>query len=114
MQLSSIKKRLRIYVLAIACVAVCALAFGQTGRISGKIVDQQTGNPVEYATIALHQLYDSMLVTGSIAAEGGQFGFERVPFGTYYLKVRFMGYRPAEIENVCIARDAEKSAIRTD
>jgi outer membrane receptor protein involved in Fe transport len=107
MQLSSIKKRLRIYVLAIACVALCALAFGQTGRISGKIVDQQTGNPVEYATIALHQLEDSMLVTGSIAAEGGQFGFERVPFGTYYLKVRFMGYRPAEIENVCIARDAE-------
>lgn len=61
------------------------------GRITGKVVDAQSHEAVEYATVALLRIGDSSLVSGGVTVANGRFSVD-VPYGTYILRVSFMGY----------------------
>lgn len=68
------------------------------GIVKGKVVDQNTGAPVEYANIIFYKMRDSTLVTGGITNEKGEFTIEKVPLGRYYAEVKFIGYNSTHIE----------------
>ena len=63
------------------------------GKISGQIIDAQTNAPLEYATITLLRERDSILVTGSMTDQNGNFRIGDIPVGKYYAKVDYMGYK---------------------
>lgn len=65
-------------------------AQGQTWK--GSVKDNQTGQPVMYATIALYRSIDSAFVTGTLSMEKGDFQLEPIPEDTYYLEASCMGY----------------------
>ena len=69
-----------------------------TGKISGAIRDQKTGEAIAYGTAALMNAKDSSLIGGSVTDDAGNFTIESVPFGNYYLKFSFVGYRPFKTE----------------
>jgi hypothetical protein len=71
-------------------------------KITGKIVDQSSGQPVEYASIALYKAADSSLVTGTITDLEGNFKIEKVDTGNYYLKASFIGYSDQFTNNIWI------------
>lgn len=74
-------------------VLLSNLAAAQTGgAVKGVITDQQSKQPVEYASIALLKGSDSSLVTGTVSKVNGMFRFDNVPSGKYLLKVAFIGY----------------------
>ena len=75
-----------------------------TGEIHGKVVDGTSSEPIPYASVALMQAEDQSLVTGVISDESGEYILSKVPAGTYKLKVTFMGYKPATIEDISISR----------
>ena len=64
----------------------------KTINIIGKILDKDTGEPLEYATVSLFHLPDSTLVTGVITEANGGFTLQASE-GSYYIAVQFMGYK---------------------
>ncbi|CAL1518302.1 TonB-dependent receptor domain-containing protein [Chitinophaga sp. MM2321] len=66
-------------------------AAANTGTIYGKLLDAQTGKPVEYASVALLRA-DSSVLTGMLSKPNGDFNFESVAHGKYLLKINFIGY----------------------
>ena len=61
--------------------------------LMGKLLDDQTGKPVEYASVALLNASDSALVTGMLSKGNGDFSFSPVKPGSYILKIYFIGYQ---------------------
>ena len=79
-----------------AVMVMCAIgAFAQKGTISGTVIDQKTSVGVEYASVVLLNPVDSSLVpgVGAMTTSKGAFTFS-APYGSYLLRVTFMGYAP--------------------
>ncbi|MGY6559329.1 MAG: TonB-dependent receptor domain-containing protein [Nitritalea sp.] len=60
-------------------------------RLRGKVVDAGSGDPLEFANIALLAPADSTLITGSMTELDGTFDFN-VPAEGYILRIGFIGY----------------------
>jgi len=76
------------------------------GKIKGIIRDNSTKQAVEFATIALYKLKDSSLVTGVVAGVKGDFQLSELPFGRYFMKVNFIGYKQLVIDSIAIRPNA--------
>ncbi|MBE9480168.1 MAG: TonB-dependent receptor [Bacteroidetes bacterium] len=74
----------------------------QEGIITGKIIDADLNQPMEYANVVLFQKRDSSMVTGTVTNADGVFKLENLPFGMYYLKANFIGYEKIIIKNIKI------------
>ncbi|PKP38921.1 MAG: hypothetical protein CVT98_04195 [Bacteroidetes bacterium HGW-Bacteroidetes-15] len=70
-----------------------------TGTVKGKVIDQTTGVPVEYANIIFYKMRDSTIATGGITNESGEFTIEKVPLGRYFAEIKFIGYNSTHIES---------------
>ncbi len=71
------------------------------GKIQGRVLDKETSNPLEYATISVLNQRDSTLVGGGISDLDGRFNIE-VEFGLYLIKIDFLSYSPQYIENLVV------------
>ncbi|MEQ8337570.1 MAG: outer membrane beta-barrel family protein [Cyclobacteriaceae bacterium] len=69
------------------------LASAQNFTISGKVTDQASGNPLQFASVAVFQELDSSLVTGGITEADGSFKVQVAP-GNYYVRIQFVTYSP--------------------
>lgn len=78
------------------------------GRITGTVVDSETGKPVEFASIALFlkaasdQGRDS-LITGVITSASGNFKLEQIPFGQFRLEITFIGFKNSGTDSILIS-----------
>ena len=64
----------------------------QTITISGKVVDSETGQPLEYATFVLQDANNPDKVTGGITDTSGEFSVETTP-GKYNIRVEFLSFK---------------------
>lgn len=60
--------------------------------ITGKILDSDSGQPLEYATFVLQKADDPSQVTGGITDPDGTFEIEAEP-GTYNIRVEYISYK---------------------
>nr|WP_091697169.1 TonB-dependent receptor [Algoriphagus locisalis] len=81
-----------------------APAFSQTG-VKGKLIDQSENSPLEYASVAIYQTKDSLLVTGAVTDQDGTFSLENLKSGDYYLLAQFMGYEPKVVSGITISKN---------
>jgi hypothetical protein len=65
--------------------------FAQTGRITGKIVDTATGQPLAYANVVLVGT-----TLGGMTLTDGSFTIVGVPVGTYTVRAMMMGFKTEE------------------
>ncbi|MBU1719207.1 MAG: TonB-dependent receptor [Bacteroidetes bacterium] len=65
-----------------------------TGVVKGNITDSVSGSPIEYASIAVFAEKTDSLVAGTVSDEKGNFICEKIPNGTFILKVSFIGFFP--------------------
>jgi len=75
------------------------------GQVKGKVIDQKSKQPIEYATVALFNAIDSALVTGTITDQEGNFHATKIEVGTYYIKVNFLGYEEMQYSELVIDAD---------
>ncbi|MFY0686401.1 MAG: TonB-dependent receptor [Cyclobacteriaceae bacterium] len=61
------------------------------GKLSGTLIDEATGEPIPFATIALVD-EAGQTKDGTIADENGQFSLKSIPSGTYTANISFIGY----------------------
>lgn len=76
----------------------------KSSKITGTVIDKSTNKPVEYANIAIYRAKDSSLVTGGISDNAGKFAIERIPYGLYTLKVKFIGYTTSVVKSVKVSQ----------
>ncbi|MCG6188972.1 outer membrane beta-barrel family protein [Maribellus maritimus] len=72
------------------------------GVIKGAIVDETTGQPMEYANVAVYNTKDSSLVNGGITNEKGQFEIKGINYGEYYIEANFIGFEKTNIDEVVL------------
>lgn len=64
-----------------------------SGVIKGIIIDSASNTPIEYANIVVLSKKDTSVITGTVTDAAGKFNLEKVPFGRYFLDVRFIGFK---------------------
>lgn len=69
---------------------------GQNGELKGKILEKDAQIPIAYATIGLWK--DGQVITGELSAEDGSFTIQNIPYGTYDVKVEYIGFQTYEFE----------------
>jgi ferric enterobactin receptor len=74
----------------------------QTGKISGKITDSVTKQPVDYATISLFKAGAASPFNGSVTDVKGNFTIDNIANGEYSIRVDFLGYKAKTIVNISI------------
>ncbi len=72
------------------------------GKVSGQLFDEEQDAPLMFASLVLHNVSDSAMVTGAISDEEGKFILEGVPAGTFYLTINYVGYPRQTVNNIRI------------
>jgi outer membrane receptor protein involved in Fe transport len=96
---------------------VATSLFGQspdptaTGKISGRVVDSATGQPIQFATLSLNIMPTNSVVNGASADEKGSFTITNVANGTYKLLIAFIGYKTTAVDNITISKDKPTVAL---
>ena len=70
------------------------------GKITGTVIDSVSGDPVEFATIVLHQSGSDAVVDGTISDEQGNWEIRNVKPGEYDINISFIGYTAKSLEKV--------------
>ena len=74
-------------------------AMAQNETLSGRVVEKGSGKAMDHATVQLYKLStsrsktDTTYVGGTLSDAQGRFVFRSVNFGSYLVKVSFLGYR---------------------
>lgn len=63
-----------------------------TGIILGEIINQDSGAPIEYASVTLISKESNDIITGQLTDNNGIFVFKEVKNGDYFIEIKFMGY----------------------
>ncbi|MFQ6604734.1 MAG: TonB-dependent receptor domain-containing protein [Fidelibacterota bacterium] len=77
-----------------------ALFAGDTGKITGRIVDSENGNPLPGVNVVLQGTS-----YGTASDANGEFKVLFVPPGIYTVKLSFIGYADITIENIRVTTD---------
>ena len=84
-------------------------AQAQEHVVSGKVTDE-SGTPLEYATISFQETANPQNLTGGITDASGSFEIE-VPEGTYTIKVEFISFEPKTYANRTINADLNMGTV---
>ena len=68
------------------------------GNVSGKIVDSNSGEGLEYANISITNAKWNKVIEGTISGANGKFSMTEILTGDYILKINYLGYKPKEVE----------------
>lgn len=105
--------------VVVVCLAICSIVsfnlFAQPPRgsfdagsmpqeavITGKVLEQSSSTPIEYATIGVYNMRDSSMVTGGITGPDGTFSIDKLPYGRFYLEISFVGFKKFRVNNVAL------------
>ncbi len=79
--------------------------------IKGNIVDSISGKPIEFSSIGIYKIPGDSLVAGTLSDAKGNFIKEGLAYGTYKIKITFIGYNDFVINNVTIDKKQPKYQI---
>ena len=81
-----------------------------TFEVSGKVIDSETNEPLEYATIYLNSKSNSKLVFGGLTDENGKFVFDVKP-GMYELKIDYLNFISYSNEELLVNKNIDLGSI---
>lgn len=101
-------RQLQSFIILLALM-VANLSFAQQSeirkvKVSGKVIDKVTSQPLEYTTITFVEVGNPSAVSGGITDAKGAFNFD-IKTGTYDIKIEFISFKPVEIKNRSIQND---------
>ena len=92
------------YLFSIAALCLSLVLSAQPGqrppqiKVTGKVLDKNTGQPLEFATITLQHVRRSEMITGALTDEKGNFDID-MPAGMYNITIEFLSYATLTIPN---------------
>jgi outer membrane receptor protein involved in Fe transport len=93
-----------IIILVFLIFTTNAIAQVANHSISGKVIDNSTKTPLQYATVSLIDKATGKAVNGSIADESGSFSILRITHGSYKLNISFIGYEETTVDSIIFHR----------
>ncbi|MCU0643476.1 MAG: TonB-dependent receptor [bacterium] len=93
-------KRLLFFILVCSSLNINFLFSGTTGKIAGRVVDEETNEPIISANIVI--VGTNM---GAASDLSGNYFINNVPPGTYTLRFMMMGYKKVDVANVRVSVD---------
>ena len=79
-----------------------------SGIILGEVLNQDTGQPIEYASITLIDFESKEIINGQLSDYNGIFLFKEVKNGQYFIEIKFMGYESWSSEIITINSSFKK------
>jgi outer membrane receptor for ferrienterochelin and colicins len=79
-------------------------------KVTGKIIDKSTSQPLEYATIVLQSVKNPELVTGGITDSKGEFSIETFA-GNYTIRFEFISFKTIEYKGRSLQSDTNFGTI---
>jgi hypothetical protein len=101
---------LRIYLFFSFFLTGLAATYGKSGPILSGTVRDQAGAAVEFATVAIHRATDSVVVKTEFSDETGQFHFEQLPEGKYFVSASQVGFERIQTQPFVVASTAQTLA----
>jgi len=98
------------------CLALVSLVNAQrpqnlpTVKISGTVIDKDSGQPLEYATLILQSVRNPDVVTGGITDATGKFVVE-TKAGRYNVAIEYLSYITYRLENQLLRSDTDLGQI---
>jgi hypothetical protein len=103
----------RLIFVLIIFLSTTLLAVGQTGSISGTVVDRETGTGIPFATVVLFTPEGTTPKDGTTANVDGKFNLERIHDGDYHIQVSFIGYETKNLPNLTLSRTNRHLSLDT-
>ncbi len=102
----------KFLIVTLACLLSVSSAYAAktVSRLSGAVIDKETSEPLAYATVSVRDWDESVKAVG-VTAEDGTFSIDNVPYGTFSVRVSYVGYKDWSKEEVEFA--AEKVDLGT-
>ena len=72
------------------------------GTIIGKVQDEVTEKPIEFATIGLKSQRKDMIVNGTVTDQNGKFTIDKIQPGKYLVIISFIGYKDYQSDTIRI------------
>src|SRR5579872_7182194 len=98
---TEIMKKLIVLLLSMSCFCGVKAQHAETShptvRITGKIIDSATHQPIQYATITLYSAKATKAVGGMMTGNKGEFAIEAPRSGSYTLTIECIGYKTRRI-----------------
>jgi len=101
------KKTTRLIILFIIC-SFSMMAQKENlaaGKITGRIIDSLSGQPIEYATISLLTQSENKVVNGATTDSKGVFRLSNVSDGAYKMLIDFIGYKKSQKNNIVVGKE---------
>jgi outer membrane cobalamin receptor len=86
------------------------IAFSQEVNVTGKVLDKDVNQPLEYATIAFFSKKENKVITDGITDTQGNFSID-VPVDTYDISIEYISYKTQKILNKSITSDTNLGTI---
>ncbi|WP_396174956.1 TonB-dependent receptor domain-containing protein [Flavobacterium sp.] len=86
---------------------------GQPGKkikVTGKVIEKNSSQPLEYATIVLQSTQRADVISGGITNAKGEFDIEIIA-GTYDIRVEFISFKTVEIKQRAILENTNLGII---
>lgn len=93
-------KRSALLLLSIACLLAAGDAWAQTGKVSGRVTDAVTGEPLPGVNITVDGT-----MRGAATDFDGYYVITNVPPGRYEVVVSFIGYKRVRMPDVQVSTD---------
>lgn len=97
--------------LVFLLILIAAPVYSQNGKgsVEGQIIDIQ-GAPVDFAIV--HLSSSGKLIKQSMSEKGGKFLFAGLTYGTYSVKVSFIGFLSQTIHNIVLNSESRLVALK--
>ena len=81
-------------------MVISSLLYGNTGKISGKVTDIKSGNPLAGVNVFLEGT-----PYGAATDQFGEYVILNIPPGNYTLRASYIGYASFRVENIRVSLD---------
>lgn len=79
-------------------------------KVTGKVIEKNSKQPLEYATITLKNTTNPKIIAGGVTTNKGEFSID-VPSGTYDVIVEFISFKPIELKQKSVTSNLSLGTI---
>ncbi|MEX1055976.1 MAG: outer membrane beta-barrel protein, partial [Rhodothermales bacterium] len=81
--------------------------------IIGRVVEDDSDEPIAGATIGVWNLPDSTLATGAVSTEDGRFIIEGIRPGRYFARISFVGFESKVVSDIAVGPQSPRADLGT-